>query len=80
VYVADHREELSAHTHTHRHTQSLFYHMKSDSSIKSYPKVMLNDESEYEGGRVVYVTDKGLIEPEHRVGSAIIHDNKIPTA
>jgi predicted 2-oxoglutarate/Fe(II)-dependent dioxygenase YbiX len=40
-------------------------------------QVALNDESEYEGGRLVYATDEGLLCPSRTAGSATLHDNTI---
>jgi predicted 2-oxoglutarate/Fe(II)-dependent dioxygenase YbiX len=39
--------------------------------------VALNDESEYEGGRLVYATDEGLVCPSRRAGSATLHNSFI---
>jgi len=40
-------------------------------------QVALNDESEYSGGRLVFVTGAGLLAPPRPAGSATIHTNKI---
>ncbi len=40
-------------------------------------QVVLNDESEYDGGRLVYATDEGLLWPSRRAGSAILLDDSI---
>jgi len=40
-------------------------------------QVALNDEGEYEGGRLVYVTEAGLELPLRKVGSATLHDNSV---
>lgn len=40
-------------------------------------QVVLNDESEYDGGRLVYATDEGLLWPNRKAGSAILHDDSI---
>jgi len=40
-------------------------------------QVALNDESEYEGGRLVYATDEGLVCPSRKPGSATLHDSSI---
>ena len=38
-------------------------------------QVALNDESEYEGGRLVFATDEGLVWPRRKAGSATLHDS-----
>ena len=40
-------------------------------------QVVLNDESEYDGGRLVFATDEGLVCPSRKAGSATLHDNTI---
>ena len=40
-------------------------------------QVPLNAESEYEGGRPVFVTEEGLVWPWRRAGSATLHDSGI---
>ena len=40
-------------------------------------QVVLNDESEYEGGRLVFATDEGLVCPRRKAGSTTLHDNTI---
>lgn len=40
-------------------------------------QVPLNDSTEYTGGRLVYATHRGLIEPLRDAGSATIYDNHI---
>jgi predicted 2-oxoglutarate/Fe(II)-dependent dioxygenase YbiX len=37
-------------------------------------QIPLNDESDYTGGRVTYVTDSGLVQPRRQAGSATVHD------
>jgi hypothetical protein len=43
----------------------------------SAPCRCLNAESEYEGGRPVFVTEEGLVWPWRRAGSATLHDSSI---
>jgi len=40
-------------------------------------QVPLNAESEYEGGRLVFVTEEGLVWPSRSAGSATLHDSSI---
>ena len=40
-------------------------------------QVALNDESEYEGGRLVYATDEGLVWPSRKAGSATLQNSSI---
>lgn len=40
-------------------------------------QVALNDESEYDGGRLVFITSKGFLVPSRPAGSATIHTNEI---
>jgi hypothetical protein len=40
-------------------------------------QVVLNDQSEYEGGRLVYATDQGFVQPPRLAGSYSIHTCKI---
>jgi len=47
-----------------------------DFSVKTM-QVMLNDETEYEGGRVIYATKDGLYQPRRGVGDVVIHDNTV---
>ena len=37
-------------------------------------QVPLNDESDYTGGRLTFVTEGGLVQPRRQAGSATIHD------
>ena len=37
----------------------------------------VNDEREYEGGRLVFATDDGLVWPSRRAGSVTVHDKTI---
>ena len=39
--------------------------------------MVLNDESEYDGGRLVYATDEGLVWPSRKAGSATLHNSSI---
>lgn len=49
----------------------------TDFSLRTM-QVALNGEEEYDGGRVVYATEEGIMQPPRPAGSAIIHDNSIP--
>jgi len=49
----------------------------TDVSLRTM-QVTLNGEEEYEGGRVLFVTEDGVQQPPRPAGSAIIHDNSIP--
>ena len=40
-------------------------------------QIPLNDESEYDGGRLVFATKQGLMTPSRNAGSATIHDDSI---
>jgi hypothetical protein len=40
-------------------------------------QLVLNDEQEYVGGRLVYATQGKLIIPERRKGTVTVHDNRI---
>ena len=40
-------------------------------------QVPLNDEAEYEGGRLLFATAEGMVQPRRAAGSATIHDNRI---
>jgi len=40
-------------------------------------QIALNDENEYDGGRLVYVTEDGIQIPRRPVGSVTIHENNI---
>lgn len=40
-------------------------------------QVPLNSQDQYEGGRLVYVTEGGLVWPERGAGSVTIHDNTV---
>ncbi len=42
-----------------------------------YMQVAVNDEREYEGGRLVFATDDGLVWPSRKAGSATVHDKTI---
>jgi hypothetical protein len=48
-----------------------------DSSLKTM-HIPLNDESEYDGNRILYVTAEGFWQPRRRVGMAFLHDNSVP--
>jgi len=41
-------------------------------------QVALNDEAEYEGGRLIYATEAWLQVPVRMAGSATLHENSIP--
>lgn len=49
----------------------------TDVSLRTM-QITLNDEEEYEGGRVVYATKDGIQQPARPAGSVTIHDNTIP--
>ena len=49
----------------------------TDVALKTL-QVPLNDESEYEGGRLVYCSAEGMVWPSRRAGSATVHNNTIP--
>lgn len=40
-------------------------------------QVALNDDKEYAGGRLTYITSKGMQIPRRSMGCATIHDNTI---
>ena len=40
-------------------------------------QVELNDETEYQGGRLVYATHRGFVEPARSAGCLTIHTRKI---
>lgn len=40
-------------------------------------QVALNDETEYEGGRLLFVSKEGLNAPKRMTGTVTIHDNTI---
>ena len=56
----------------------IFFHLDA-ATIKTM-QVALNDESEYDAGRLVYATEAGLHLPTRMAGSTTIHDNTIPHA
>ncbi|KAJ1490153.1 hypothetical protein T484DRAFT_1778017 [Baffinella frigidus] len=39
--------------------------------------VPLNNESDYDGGRLVFATKEGLVWPSRKAGSATLHDSSI---
>jgi len=49
----------------------------TDFSLRTM-QVALNGEEGYDGGRLVYATEKGIMQPPRPAGSATIHDNSIP--
>ena len=69
------------HTHTkivvrrcEEHGRCIKFH--TDRSLKTM-QVPLNDESEYEGGRLVFATEDRLVYPPRPAGSATLHRNTI---
>ena len=40
-------------------------------------QLALNDDSDYEGGRLIFATEGRLIVPNRSKGTLTIHDNKI---
>lgn len=48
----------------------------TDVSLKTM-QVALNDDTEYEGGRLLYVSKGRLNAPERKTGTVTIHDNTI---
>ena len=69
------------HTHTkivvrrcEEHGRCIKFH--TDRSLKTM-QVPLNDETEYEGGRLVFATKDGLVYPPRPAGSATLHRNTI---
>ncbi|KAJ1478580.1 hypothetical protein T484DRAFT_2929878 [Baffinella frigidus] len=40
-------------------------------------QVALNDEGDYDGGRLVFATEDGLFWPSRKAGSATLHDSSI---
>mmetsp|Transcript_74901 Transcript_74901/g.175776 ORF Transcript_74901/g.175776 Transcript_74901/m.175776 type:complete len:122 (+) Transcript_74901:2-367(+) len=41
-------------------------------------QVPLNGEDEYQGGRLVFATNQGMLCPIRRAGSYTLHDNTVP--
>lgn len=40
-------------------------------------QVSLNSDEDYEGGRLIFATNKELIIPKREIGSITIHDNSM---
>ncbi|TNV79969.1 hypothetical protein FGO68_gene2106 [Halteria grandinella] len=56
------------------HGKMINFH--TDVSLKTL-QVSLNDDTEYEGGRLIYATQDSLYIPERKLGTITIHDNRI---
>jgi predicted 2-oxoglutarate/Fe(II)-dependent dioxygenase YbiX len=48
----------------------------TDTSLKTL-QLSLNDDGEYEGGKLVYATKQSLVQPKRGKGTVTVHDNKI---
>ena len=48
----------------------------TDTAFKTL-QVSLNDDSEYEGGKLLYASRGQLHEPRRRLGTVTVHDNRI---